>query len=58
MKEYFLVAIADRDEAVEALRERKHLLETKLTVSGEATDDYLDWLDVRSGEILAVLAVS
>jgi hypothetical protein len=58
MKEYFLVAIADRDEAVRALRERKKLLDAKLTVDGEASADYLDWLDVRGGEILSVIAVS
>jgi hypothetical protein len=57
-KEYFLVAIADRDEAVRALRERKRLGDVELTVAGEATSGYLEWLDVRAGEILSVLAVS
>lgn len=58
MKEYFLVAIANRDEAVRALRERKKLLDAELTVDGEATADFLDWLDVRGGEILSVIAAS
>jgi hypothetical protein len=58
MKEHFLVAIADRDTAVKALRERKKLLDADLTVAGEATADLLEWLDVKPGQILCVLAVS
>jgi hypothetical protein len=33
MKEYFLVAIEDRDEAVKALRERRQLLDVQMTVA-------------------------
>jgi hypothetical protein len=58
MKEYFLVAIADRDEAVKALRVRRQLLDVQITVAGQATDEYLEWLDVRPGEIFCVMAVS
>ena len=58
MKEYFLVAIADRDEAVKALRERRQLLDVQITVAGQASHAYLEWLDVRPGEILCVMAVS
>jgi hypothetical protein len=58
MKEYFLVAIADRDEAVKALRELRQLLDVQITVAGQATDEYLEWLDVRPGEIFCVMAVS
>ena len=58
MKEYFLVVIADRDEAVKALRDRRQLLDVQITVAGQATDEYLEWLDVRPGEIFSVMAVS
>ena len=58
LKEYFLVAISDKTEALAALRDRKNLADAELVVSGEATADYLAWLDVRGGEILCVLAVS
>ena len=58
MKKYFLVAIADRDEAVKALRERRQLLDVQITVAGQATNEYLGWLDVRPGEIFCVMAVS
>ena len=57
MKEYFLVAIADRDEAVKALRVRRQLLDVQITVAGQATDEYLEWLDVRPGEILCITSV-
>jgi hypothetical protein len=55
MKEYFLVASADRDEAVKAPRERRQLLDVQITVAGQATDEYLD---VRPGEVFCVMAVS
>jgi hypothetical protein len=58
MKEYYLVAISDPELAVRALRERKTLLDAELTVEGEASDEHLDWLDVRGSEIFCVLAVS
>jgi hypothetical protein len=58
MKEYFLVAVTDRDEAVKMLRKRRHLLDAEMTVAGQATDEYLEWLDVRPGEIFCVMAVS
>ena len=58
MKEYFLVAIADRDEAVKALRERRQLLDVQITVAGQASDEYLERLDVRPGEIFCVMPVS
>ncbi len=50
MKEYFLVVIVDRDEAVKALRERRQLLDVQITVAGQATDEYLEWL-AMTGEI-------
>jgi len=58
MKEYFLVAIADWDEAVKALRERRQLLDVQITVAGQASDECLERLDVRPGEIFCVMAVS
>jgi hypothetical protein len=30
----------------------------QITVAGQATDEYLEWLDVRPGEIFCVMAVS
>ena len=45
MREYFLVAIALQDEALAALRE--HLGESDLHVAGQATEEYLEWLNVQ-----------
>jgi hypothetical protein len=59
LKEYFLVAIADREAALKALRYRRPDVEASaMTIVGEATPDYVEWLDVKDGDILCVLAVS
>jgi hypothetical protein len=58
MKEYFLVAIADQEKAIQELKERKKLLDAEIRVCGEATPEYLEWLDVQPGEICCVSAVS
>jgi hypothetical protein len=59
LKKYFLVAIPDQFAAMAALRTRRHVSATvELIVIGEATPDYVDWLDIRGGEILCVVAAS
>lgn len=58
LKEYFLVAIADPDEAIKALQKRENLLDAEITLVGEASDELVERLDVRPGEILCVLAAS
>jgi len=57
-REYFVVAIANLDQAVESLRMRKNLFEAKLSVVGEATTAFVDELDVKDGEIISVGAYS
>jgi hypothetical protein len=57
-REYFVVAIPDSDQAVESLRMRKNLSEAKLTVVGEATPDFIEKLDINSGDIFLVGAFS
>jgi hypothetical protein len=59
LKEYFLVAISDQTTALRALRYRRPDVErSELTIVGEASADYVGWLDVKDGDILCVLAVS
>jgi hypothetical protein len=59
LKEYFLVAITDRDAALAALRYRRPDVEaSELAIVGEATPDYVEWLDLKDGQILCVSAVS
>ena len=59
LKEYFLAAIPDQFAAMAALRKRRKMsAKVELIVIGETSSDYVDWLDIRGGEILCVLAVS
>lgn len=59
LEEYFLVAIADRDAALKALRYRRPDVEaSKMTVIGEANPSDVEWLDVKDGDIFCVAAVA
>lgn len=52
---HFIVAVADRDRAVEILRERKKLkADQKTLVFGEAPDQVLQFLNAKRGEVYAV----
>ena len=59
LKEYFLVAIAEQAKAIEALRRRRNLADVHqhVRIVGEAEPEFLDWLDVKDGEIFCVIAV-
>ena len=59
LKEYFLVAISNQAAALDALRaKRPELSDAELTIDGEATPEYVKWLDVKGGEVFCVLAIS
>jgi hypothetical protein len=60
LKEYFLVAIADQAKAIEALRSRRKLVDVHqhVRIVGEAEPEFLEWLDVKEGEIFCVMALS
>ncbi len=55
LKEFYLVAISDRDAAIEALRIRKDLLDAQIEVLGEASSEFVDWLEVNNNEIFCVI---
>ncbi len=58
-KEYFLVAMKDQSAALATLRFRRPDLESaELIVSGEATPQFVDWLDVKNGQVLSIMVVS
>jgi hypothetical protein len=59
LREYFLVAIADQAKAIEALRSRRNLTQAHqhVRIVGEAEPEFLDWLDLKDGEIFCVMAV-
>jgi len=54
VKEHYLVAIADREESIAELGDREKLTDAQITVAGEAGPDWLDWLQVGTGEILFI----
>lgn len=56
--EHFIVAVADRELAVEILQERKKLTpDQKTLVFGEAPDQVLQFLNAKRGEVYAVAVV-
>lgn len=58
LAEHFIVAVADRERAVEILRERKKLTPNQKTlVFGEAPDPVLQFLNAKRGEVYAVAVV-
>jgi hypothetical protein len=58
LKEYFLVAISDQENALKTLKYKRPDIElSKLTVVGEANPDYVEWLDVKDGDIVCLQAV-
>lgn len=59
LKEYFLVAISAKYDAIAAIKERRaELKDAAFRVVGEADPGYVEWLDVQDGDVLCVLAVS
>ena len=54
VKEYYIVAIADREQAIAELRDRERLTDAHTAIAGHAGPDWLEWLDVRPGEILFI----
>lgn len=56
--EHFIVAAADRERAVEILRERRKLApDQKALVFGEAPAEVLQFLNAKRGEVYAVAVV-
>ena len=58
LKEYFLVAISDQNNALRTLRYKRPDIErSELTVVGDAGADDVAWLGVKDGDIVCLLAV-
>jgi hypothetical protein len=58
LKEYFLVAIGDQANALSSLKHKRPDIElSKLSVVGEANADYVEWLNVRDGDIVCLQAL-
>ena len=57
LREYFLVAIDDRDQAVKALRIHRGLGNAPIENRGEASQLLVGWMEVDDGQILSVVAL-
>jgi hypothetical protein len=53
-RKYFVVAMTQSEHAVESLRVRKDLSESRLTVVGEATPAFMENFNIKDGEIFSV----
>jgi hypothetical protein len=53
-REYFVVGMTQPEHAVESLRMRRDLSESKLTVVGEATPAFIENFNIKEGEIFSV----
>jgi hypothetical protein len=58
-RECYLVALSDQSAALSALRTQwSYLRGIELIAMGEASADFVDWLDVKDGQILRVQVLS
>jgi hypothetical protein len=54
IREFFLVALPEKDAAVAVLRMREGYDDADLEVVGEAPAESVDWLDIEAGQIFLV----
>ena len=58
-REYFLVAMQDQTAALATLRFRRPDLEKSVfSVAGEASQQFIDWLDVKDGQTLSIMVIA
>jgi hypothetical protein len=57
-EQFFLVAIPDRELALDAIHARRNMSDCELTVVGEATPNNLNNLRVKSGEIFTIWGIA
>lgn len=55
-REFYLVALPEKDAAVAVLRMREGYSDAALTVVGQAPAEFVDWLDIKPGEVFCVYA--
>jgi hypothetical protein len=56
-REFFLVALPESDAAVAVIRMREGYDDAELEVTGQASAESLDWLDIKPGQIFCVWAL-
>jgi hypothetical protein len=50
-REFYLVALPEKEAAVAVLRMREGYSDAELEVTGEAAAESIDWLDIKPGQI-------
>jgi hypothetical protein len=54
VREFYLVALPEKEAAVAVLRMREGYNDAELEVTGEAPAESIDWLDIKPGQIFSV----
>ncbi len=57
IREFFLVALPEKDAAIAVLRMREGYDDAELEVVGEAPAESVDWLDIKAGQIFCIWSV-
>lgn len=57
IREFFLVALPEKDAAIAVLRMREGYDDAELEVIGEAPAESVAWLDIKPGQIFCVWSV-
>ena len=56
-REFYLVALPEKEAAVAVLRMREGYNDAELEVIGEAPAESIDWLDIKPGQVLCGSAI-
>ena len=57
-REFYLVALPEKEAAVAVLRMREGYSDAELEVFGQAPAESVDWLDIKPGEVFCVYATT
>jgi hypothetical protein len=57
LREFYLVALPEKDAAVAVLRMREGYGDAELEVTGQAPAESVDWLDIKPGQIFCLWAI-
>jgi hypothetical protein len=57
VREFYLVALPEKDAAVAVLRMREGYNDAELEVIGEAPAESVDWLEIKPGQIFCLWAI-
>jgi hypothetical protein len=56
-REFYLVALPDKDAAIAVLRMREGFDDAELEVTGQAPAESLEWLNIKPGQVFCVWAI-